>query len=227
MADRTQMLAEVPLFAGLPPDDLAALAARLRPRRYSRGEAVFLHGDPGTSLCIVETGRIKVGFTSAEGREVIFEIANPGDEFGELALLDGEPRSADAVAIEASTLLLLHREDFTAQLERRPRIALQLLAALSSRLRRNAEIMQDAVFLDVPARLARTILRLAADETATQQGGRTLTPPLYQSDLAGIVGTTRETLNKWLGVYESQGIIRLEKGRIAVLDADALRRRIY
>src|SRR5205814_936188 len=93
------------------------------------------------------------------------------------------------------------------------------LEALANRLRprRYGEIMQDAVFLDVPARLARTILRLAADDTATQEGGRPLTPHLYQSDLAGMVGTTRETLNKWLGVYETQGMIRLVKGRIAVL----------
>jgi CRP/FNR family transcriptional regulator, cyclic AMP receptor protein len=227
MPANAQLLGEVPLFAGLPEEDLIALASRLRQRKYGRGEAVFLHGDPGTSLFIVESGRIKVGFTSSEGREVIFEIANPGDEFGELALLDGEPRSTDAVAIEPSVLLLLHREDFTYHLERRPRVALQLLAVLSRRLRRNAELMQDAVFLDVPARLARTILRLAADDTATQEGGRPLTPHLYQSDLAGIVGTTRETLNKWLGIYETQGMIRLVKGRIAVLDAEALRRRIY
>jgi CRP-like cAMP-binding protein len=225
-ADATT-LGRVPLFSGLAEADLAALAGRLRSRRYGRGEAVFLHGDPGTSLCIVETGRVKLGFTSAEGREVIFDVVGPGEEFGELALLDGEPRSADAVALEASTLLLLHREEFIRYVEHHAGFALQLIGILSRRLRRDAELMQDAIFLDVPARVARTILRLAADDTATEQDGQRVTPQLYQSDLAGLVGTTRETLNKWLGIYETQGLIRQQKGRIAVLDADGLRRRIY
>jgi CRP/FNR family transcriptional regulator, cyclic AMP receptor protein len=225
-ADATS-LSRVPLFSGLPEADLAALAGRLRVRRYGRGEAVFLHGDPGTSLCVVASGRIKLGFTSAEGREVIFEVVGPGEEFGELALLDGEPRSADAVALEPATLLLLQREEFVRYVETHAAFGLQLIAILSRRLRRDAELIQDAIFLDVPARVARTLLRLVTDDTAAEQRGQPLTPHLYQSDLAALVGTTRETLNKWLGVYENQGLIRQEKGRIAVLDAEGLRRRIY
>ena len=158
---------------------------------------------------------------------MIFDLLGPGDEFGELALLDGEPRSADAVAVEASMLLLLDRDEFVRYLEVHPRLALQLLAILSQRLRRDAELIQDAVFLDVPARLARTLLRLAADDGSPGADSVRRTPRLIQSDLAGMVGTTRETLNKWLAMYEAQGVIRLEKGGIAVLQPDALRRRIY
>jgi CRP-like cAMP-binding protein len=221
------LLQKVPIFAGLEVEDLEALAVRMRRRRYARGATVFVHGDPGSSLYIVESGRVKLGFTSAEGREVILELAGPGDEFGELALLDGDPRSADAVALEPTVLLLLHRDDFLRYVEMHARVALQLLVIMSRRLRRDAELIQDAVFLDVPARVARTILRLVEDETASESGGQKLTPQLFQSDLAGIVGTTRETLNKWLGFYETQGLIRMEKGRIAILNPEGLRRRIY
>jgi CRP/FNR family cyclic AMP-dependent transcriptional regulator len=226
-AGEATLLGRVPLFSGLDQDDLAALSARVRHRKYARGEAVFLKGDPGTSLCIVELGRIKLGFTSVEGREVIFDLLGPGEEFGELALLDGEPRSADAVAVEPSRLLLLDRGEFVRYLEQHGRLALQLLAIMSQRLRRDAELIQDAVFLDVPARVARTLLRLAVDDVTPGPPGVRRTPRLIQSDLAGLVGTTRETLNKWLSMYETQGLIRLEKEGIAVLQPDALRRRIY
>jgi CRP/FNR family transcriptional regulator, cyclic AMP receptor protein len=226
-AGDTALLGRVPLFGGLDQADLAALGARLRHRRYARGEAVFLKGDPGTSLCIVETGRVKLGFTSVEGRAVIFDLLGPGEEFGELALLDGEPRSADAVAVEASKLLLLDRDEFVRYLENHARLGLQLMSILSRRLRRDAELIQDAVFLDVPARVARTLLRLAIDDLSAGQTGVRRTPRLIQSDLAGMVGTTRETLNKWLATYESQGLIRLEKGGIVVLQPEVLRQRIY
>jgi CRP/FNR family transcriptional regulator, cyclic AMP receptor protein len=219
------VLAQVPLFASLAPADLDNLARRLRRRRYARGEAIFLEGDPGTSLCIVQSGRVKIGFTSAEGRSFVLDLFGPGDFFGELALLSGEPRSADAAAVEPTELLLLHRDEFLRALEEQPHLAIELLAVLAHRLRRDARIVQDATFLDVPARLAATILRLARSSPGQAEPGRPTTPRLTQSDLAGMVGTTRETLNKWLGFYEQQGVIRWDKGQITVLDAERLRQR--
>jgi CRP-like cAMP-binding protein len=213
------LLERVPLLHGLGSDVLDTLAGQLRRRRYGRGEAVFVLGDPGTSLCLVETGQIKLSLPSPEGREVIIDLLGPGEVFGELALLDGEPRSADAVAIEPSQLLLLHRDEFLSFLEDHPRVAINLLGSLGRRLRRDAQLLQDATFLDVPARMARTILRLAGEAHTT--------PRLSQSDLAGLIGTTRVTLNKWLGLFEEQGLIQREGGRIRVLDGDRLERRIY
>jgi CRP/FNR family transcriptional regulator len=102
-------------------------------------------------------------------------------------------------------------------------LAVDLLAVLSRRLRRDAQLLQDAAFQDVPARLARTILRLAKPP---REGGEPTTPRLTQTDLAGLVGTTRETLNKWLGIYQDQGLIRLDKGHVVVLQAEGLRRRM-
>jgi CRP-like cAMP-binding protein len=224
VVERT-LVEHVQLFAGLSIDELDELTSRLRPRRYARGETLFLEGDPGTSLCIIDKGRVKLGLTSAEGREIILDLLGPGDVFGELALLDGEPRSANAIAVEASDVLLLARDEFLHFLRQHPQASLVLLSTLSHWLRRLTTQMQDTAFLDVPARLARTILRLAEAEEAVH--GKAVTPRLTQTDLAGMVGTTRETLNKWLGFYEDQGLIRRDKHQIVVLRPDKLRSRTY
>src|SRR5919202_291145 len=155
------LLGSVPLFANLAVQDLEQLVRDLRRRRYARGQIVFASGDPGDNLYVIESGRVKLAFTSPEGREVILDIMGPTDFFGELALLDGEARSAEAIALEPSVLCLLGRNEFLKFLEQRPHVAIMLLGVLSRRLRRDARLLQDAAFLDVPARLERTILRLA------------------------------------------------------------------
>jgi CRP/FNR family transcriptional regulator, cyclic AMP receptor protein len=200
-----------------------SLASGLRRRRYARGETIFVMGDPGTSLCLVDWGRVKLSFMSADGREMILDVLGPGEVFGELALLDGAPRSADAVAVEPTELLHLSRDNFVTFLHQRPSVAIQLLSLLAQRLRRDAQLLQDAAFLDVPGRLARTILRLAEPD----RDGTLRTPRLKQADLAAIAGTTRETLNKWLNFFAERGFIRWENGRVAVLHAEGLNRRIY
>ena len=196
----------------------------LRSRKYARGEVIFLTGDPGINLCIIESGRVKLTLTSPDlGREVALDHLGPGDVFGELALLDGEPRSADAIAVEPTRLLLLGRDDFRAFLTSHPTAAIDLLADMSRRLGRDAQVIQDAAFLDVPARLARVALRLAEPGP----DGSLRTPPMSQADLASLVLTTRVTLNKFLGVLTDQGLLRWSGGRLIVLDKDRLERRIY
>lgn len=212
-------LQRVPLFSGLPPDAIEQLAANLRRLSCARGQVVFHQGDPGTSLYIIERGLVKIGLVSPEGREVILALLGPGDFFGELALLDGEPRSADAVAREPTALLVLRRDDVLAFLERHPPAAAQLLKALSQRLRRTDQLVQDAAFLDVPGRLARALLYLAESEV-----GRTV--PFTQTELASMVGATRESVNKWLRFYQQRGFVRSEAGRLTVLRPDELRRQI-
>jgi CRP-like cAMP-binding protein len=219
----SNVLADVALFAELTEADRQRISTELRPRQYRKGQTIFVAGDPGSNLCIVSSGLVKLVLASAEGREVALDVLGPGDVFGELALLDGEPRSADAVAVESTQLLLLQRDAFVRVLHERPEAAITLIAVLSRRLRRDAQLLQDAAFLDVPARLARAILRLAKSGV----DGAHRTPRMSQSDLAAVVGTTRETLNKWLGFFSDQGWIRLEQGRVTVLDAASLQRRIY
>jgi CRP/FNR family cyclic AMP-dependent transcriptional regulator len=216
-------LAQVPLFAYWNEAQLDHLEATVRPRRYAKGGVIFMAGDPGTSLCLIESGRVKLGFTSAEGREMLLDLFGPSEFFGELALLDGEPRSTDAVAIEPTQILHVVREDFVRFLKQEHDAAIELLGVLSRRLRRDAQLLQDAAFLDVPARLARTLLRLAQPSNADMPR----TPRMTQNDLAGLVGTTRETLNVWMRYFQDEGLIRYQRGEVTVLQAAGLRKRIY
>jgi CRP-like cAMP-binding protein len=217
-------LASVPLFRTLAEPALQELASALRHRRYARGEVVFLRGDPGVNLCIVETGRVKLTLTSEQqGREAVIALMGPGEVFGELALLDGTPRSADAIAVEPTQLQLLGRDDFVRFLHAHPEVAIALLEELARRLRRDVEVLQDATFLDVPARLARVVLRLAE----RQPDDSLCTPSTTQSNLAAMALTTRETLNKWLGYFQDQNLLRWEHGRVRVLNREGLEKRIY
>jgi CRP/FNR family cyclic AMP-dependent transcriptional regulator len=214
-------LASISLFAEVPGPDLEALAAGLRRRRYARGQVIFTQGDPGNSLFIVETGRVRIVVGSDEGRELVLRVLGPGDFFGEMALLDGEPRSTDAVAQEACQILLLQRSDFLSFLESRPAVAIALLAVLSRKLRLTTQQAQDVAFLDVPARVARAVL----EQAAAEDGGRPVCR-LTQSELAAVVGATRESVNKWLGYYERQGLIQRQRGAVTILKPELLRRRV-
>ena len=222
-------LANVGLFADLSPAELNGLAALMRPRTYARDEVIYLRGDPGTAFYVIATGRVKITLTSPDGKELILRRLGPGDFHGELALLDDEPRSADAVATESSALLVLQRDAFRQFLAEHPAVATKLLGTVSHYLRRNAELIQDATFLDVPARLARILLELAGGDGADNlpPAGAVIPDRMKQAELASLVGATRESVNKWLGSFEKQGLIRIERGQITLLRPSALRQRIY
>ena len=220
---QARLLAQVPLFAPLAPEELAGLAALLSRRRYAKGEVIFHQGDAGTALYIVEEGGVKIVLGSEEGKEVILALLGRGDFFGELALLDGEPRSADAVARDATQLLALRRDDFLRFVLDKPRVAASLLAVLSRRLRRTDQLVHDAAFLDVRGRLARVLLELAEAQGQPEPEGVVLAARLTQGELAEMVGATRESINKWLGFYTRRGVLRFERGRLTLMDLERLR----
>ena len=221
----TEVLAKVPLFAGLPEEERERLGALLRARRYARGEVIFLEGDRGTALCLIAEGRIRIQLTGTDGREVTINHYGPGEIFGEMALLDGEPRSADAIAQEASRVFWLQREDFAAFLDSHPRAAMTMLASLSRRLRHTTRVVQDATFRDVPARLARVLLDMAARNGQVLEGGIRIENRLTQSELAAMVGASRETVNRALRVFEQQGLIEPGGNRILIAQPERLRTR--
>ncbi len=221
-----RVLAQMPLFAGLAADELDELATLFRPRRYGKGEVVFREGDPGTAFYVVEAGEVKLTLVSLDGKEVMLALLGPGGFFGELSLLDGEPRSADATARVDSLLLILDREDFLRLVEGRPQLARGLLAALSRRLRRTTEMVHDAGFLDVPGRLARALLQVSEAPARPGPDGIVRSPQLTQVELAEMAGATRESINKWLGIYERLGLVERRKGLVTVLKPEELRRRI-
>ena len=220
-------LAEIAIFRGLSEREHAALDQRLRRRRYRKGATIFLHGDPGEDLFVIESGTVKIGMTTADGKEITLAILGAGEFFGELALMDGAPRSSNASAMEECMLLLLERTQFLAFVDEHPSVARSIIEVLSRRLRDDNELVQDAAFFDVAGRLARVLLRLAASVGSDDRdGGITISRRLTQNDLAGMIGTTRESVNKWLTHYERQGLIERQGGLLRVLDAERLRRRI-
>ena len=218
-------LASISLFAPLSADEHIGLARLLQPRPFRAGQTIFMQGDPGNGLYIIQTGRVKIMVTSSAGKNLLISSLGPGDFFGELALLDGEPRSADALAREACQLLLLRRDDFLSFLQARPGVAIQLLAILSRRLRRTTQQMQDVAFSDVPTRLARVLLALAEAQGTPGPDGLTISRRVTQTELAEMIGATRESANKWLAAYEREGLIRQQRGIITLLAPDQLRER--
>jgi CRP-like cAMP-binding protein len=188
---------------------------------------IFHREDPGSTMHIVRSGRVKLSLSSPEGREVTVGLIGPGGFFGDLALLDGGPRSASVVTLEPVETLTLDRAPFIDVLERHPEVAGALLAVLGDRLRRTDELIQDILFLDLPARVAKTLLALAAEHGSQVPEGLRIDVRLSQSELAGLVGSTRESVNRCLNAYADRGMVALDRDAITILKPDELRRRIY
>jgi CRP/FNR family transcriptional regulator/CRP/FNR family cyclic AMP-dependent transcriptional regulator len=224
-----QSLARIPLLSDVSAEALGQLSQHLRRRSYQRGEIVFHQGDPGDTLHLVQQGRVKVVLPAESGDEVVLAILGPGDCFGELALLDGEPRSATVVAVESVETFALGRNDFLSFIRSNPEVAERLVANLARVIRRANEEVADLAFLDLPGRLAKKLLELAESQGAPIEDGRgvEITLPLTQEELAGMVGATRPSVNKVLGWFEDQGAIQRRGRRIAVLNPEALRLRVY
>jgi len=220
------LLAATPLFAVLPAEELNQLARTTRTRSYQRGEVIFRKDDAGYTLYIVVSGAVKISVSSYEGDEIILAIFTTGQFFGEMALFDEEPRSADAEAIEPTEVLTVQRDDLIQVLERRPRIAIiQLLKVLGQRIRATDELLQDAAFLDIPARLAKRLLDLAEQHgEATPQGVR-INLRLTQQDLASMIGARRENVNRALAYYQSRGWLAKSRGYFTIMNQAALRHR--
>ena len=219
----TAALSAMPLFRGLDDDALASIARGLRTRRFRRGEVIFHLGDPGDALFIVASGAVKITLPSETGDEAILATLRPGDFFGELALLDGAPRSATAAALEPTETLVLPRNRFRELIATEPVIRDALLASLARELRRLTLHVEELHFLDIAGRLAARLVRLADEQGKSQTDGSVrLDAPLTQSDLAAMVGCTRQSVNKLLGLFVDDGLIRLDRDAIVILNRDAL-----
>ena len=218
-----EALGRCPLFSGLGPEPLQAIAQTLRRRRFRRGEVLFHEGDPGDSLFIVASGAVKVVVPSEEGGEAILATLQRGDFLGELALLDGAPRSASAIALEATETLALPRDRFNALVASEPVIRDALLSSLAGELRRLTAHVAELHFLDLTGRLAARLARLAEEHGMREADGSIrLDAPLTQSDLAAMIGATRQSVNKLLGEFVEEGLLRLDRDAIVIPDLEAL-----
>lgn len=222
-----EFLQGVSLFQSLSPGDRECLAASLKRRPLNKGEALFRKGDEGTSLYIVQSGSVKIVLPSEMGDEVAAAIFSEGDCFGEIALLDGMPRSADVIALEPSALLALSQKDFLNFLKDNEDAIQAIFSYLTMRLRRTDELLEDAYFLNISARLARRLVELSEKygQQTVPGGPIKIDLHLTQRDLASIVGTTRESINKELRILREKGLVITEEDALHILDLEGLTKR--
>ncbi|HEY2940822.1 MAG TPA: Crp/Fnr family transcriptional regulator [Vicinamibacteria bacterium] len=214
--DEREVLRTVPIFSELSDEDIASLAHLALRKRYPKDTVVFFENEEGDFFFTILEGRIKVTILGDDGREVILSVLGPGDFFGEMALLDNEPRSATAIAVEESELLSLHRNDFQSVLNDNKSITSALIRVLSARLRRANHQISTLALLDVYGRVARVIVDMAREEGKRLRDGRIAFRRATHQEIANRIGTTRETVTRMLKDLERQGLIHVEGKEIVV-----------
>ena len=217
-----EFLRRVPLLASVPTAKLAELAQLLVDRTYRRNEIIFHRGDPGGSLHIIEKGQVKILIQSEDGEELLVDILKEGEVFGEMAVLDGYPRTATALALRDTTTKMLGREPFLKFLHSSAEVAVAVSLSLAERLRESDERLAEIVFFDLSERLGRRLLRLARSYGRRSSEGIVLDIPLSQRELAAFVGATRQSVNKALSQWERDGIVRRDGRSLVLLDPQRL-----
>jgi CRP-like cAMP-binding protein len=213
-------LATVPLLSSLDRPELMRFADLTRERAYPRGSVILFEDDPGDALFVVREGRVKVVLIGDDGREVILAILGVGDHFGELSLIDGQPRSAHVIAMDDAHLLVLRREDFRRRVAEAPAVAWALLMELSRRLRRADEKIGSLVLLDVHGRIARLLL-----DAAAEGGGDIIQKRLTHQTIAQMIGASRETVSRAMREFQDAGLIAVVRRQISIADRPALEKR--
>jgi CRP/FNR family cyclic AMP-dependent transcriptional regulator len=213
-------LVSVPLFKSLDAAELARFAELVREKDYPKGSVILFEDDPGDSLFIVRSGRVKVVLVAEDGREVILGILGAGEHFGELSLIDEQPRSAHVIAMEDASLLVLRREDFRKRVESNPSVAWSLLAELSRRLRRADGQIGSLVLLDVAGRIARLLI-----DTADAGDGVRIEKPVTHQTIAHLIGASRETVSRAMREFQDAGWIAIERRRVRIVDRAPLLKR--
>ena len=221
--DARRVLESCFLFRSFTPEERQRILVHTHVHRFAAGEAIYLKGSPGHGMMAVLSGEVRISAPSAEGKEIVLSIVRPGEVFGELALLDGKDRNADCVALTPCELASLERRDILPLLKQQPEICLKLLEMLCEKLRRTTLQVEDLLFLQLPTRLAKTLLRVAG-RRVSPTGEVGLHVRLSQRELGSMIGGTRESVNKCLAEWQRQGIIRMANGVIVIVDAEGLRK---
>jgi CRP/FNR family transcriptional regulator len=216
------MLTKTPLFSGLSERELAFVIERVVSRRYSPGETVFSEGEPCAGLYVVESGSIRIFKTSAGGREQVLSIEGPGGSVAELPVFDGGNYPASAMAVEASVLLFVSKQDFQALCLAHPEVALKALRVVGARLRRLVGIIEELSFTTVRNRLCAYLLRLAQSEGRKVANGVEVTLPSNNQELAAQIGTVRELVSRNLSRLQAEGIASIDGRSVVIRDLKAL-----
>ncbi len=221
-SSQRQVLRRSQLFAQLADNEVDAILAHATVARHAQGEQIFAKGDPGNSMMAVLKGRVTISAPSPDGRQMVLSVMRDGDVFGEIALLDGKERTADVTAMTDCELLVVPRRSLLSLLDRQPELCMRLLIVLCERLRRTNEQVEDLAFLDLEARIAKVLTRLADETGEAPSRAKPVGVKISQRALGELVGGSRESVNKHLQDWKRAGIIAIEKGSIVIHDPDAL-----
>jgi CRP/FNR family transcriptional regulator, cyclic AMP receptor protein len=213
-ADKHALLRAHYLFGSLTLQHIDRLSACTVTKTVKRGTNIFSKGDPGTSLCGIRKGTVNISVSTVDGKDAVFNVLGKGAIFGEIALLDGKPRTADATAVTDCELFVIERRDFLPLMREEPEIALRIIETLCSKLRRTTEQAEQLMFLDLPSRLAKALMRLVDADTA---GLRERKISITQKDLGNIIGMSRESTNKQLRIWRDKKWVRLERNAVVIL----------
>jgi CRP-like cAMP-binding protein len=220
--DRRKLLSSVSIFSSLDEKELDVLLEATTMKQLAPKEVLFRKGDPGNQLYGILSGSLKVMATGSDGKDVMFTLMGPGEVIGEIPLLDNGERSASAVAVERTELLTLHRRELIPFLESHPRAAIGLASVLASRVRRLSERTEDRQTMPLPGRIAKRLISISEQYGKHPIVGGPVEVRLPQQDLADLVGTSRESVNKQLRSWEEQGIVEIGRGRVVLKRPDAL-----
>ncbi len=212
------------LLGRLDPVEMERLMAYAHSQQYRAGETIFHKGDPGLSMMSVVAGRVKISVTSPDGKEAVLAVLGPGEVLGEMAVLGDRDRSADATALDACELVVLQKRDFIPFLERNPAICIRLLRILCERVRRTSELVEDRIFLALPARLAKTLLDLADGPGRAVADGTRVDFNMSQKNFGGLLGVSRESVNKQLHAWQSAGLLTIGRGFVVLARPEDLAR---
>ena len=214
-----ELFRQVPLFSGLEEEDLSSLINVASRRKYAKDAVVFFENEIGDALFMILSGRVKVTILSDDGREIILSMLSEHDFFGEMSLLDNEPRSATAIALSETEILVLHQKDFLSIVEKRPRVLVNLLSVLSSRLRKANQQIGNLALHDVYGRVARILLEMASEDGNRQPDGRVVFRRPTHQEIANMIGATRETVSRMISDLNKQGYIEIAGKNVIIQDA--------
>jgi CRP/FNR family transcriptional regulator, cyclic AMP receptor protein len=217
--DKLSLLRDHLLFRDLPPPILDRIGSYMKIRKIPRGATIFNKGDPGTGLFGILNGSVKISVASADGRDIVLNILQAGEIFGEIALLDGRPRTADAIAMSDCELMVIERRDFIQFLRSQPDMLLKFIEILCARLRHTSEQVEDLTFLNLPTRLAKALLQLTSQVEASAPRRKVA---ITQREISQIIGRSRESTNKQLRAWAKRGWITLDRGGLTVLAPEHL-----
>ena len=223
----SEVLARAGIFQGVSPDAVAALVRELEPVTFRRGHVVFTEGEPGDTLYIITAGKVKIGRKSADGRDSLITLMGPSDMFGELAIFDPGPRTSTVTALTEVKAVVMSRSVLRSWITDRPEIAEQLLRVLARRLRRTNDNLSDLIFTDVPGRVAKQLLYLAQRFGSRDGNALRVDHELTQEEIAQLVGSSRETVNKALSDFTQRGWIRVQGRSILIDNAERLAKRAH